>query len=50
MFLHISKKGASKFKLSEGFQHVPVVHLHGEADPVVRFNLIGFFLVKCVSY
>lgn len=28
--------GASKFKLTEGLQQVPVLHCHGDADPVVR--------------
>lgn len=33
---HTLLTGASKFKLSDGHEHLPVLHAHGEADPVVR--------------
>jgi hypothetical protein len=30
--------GASKFKITPGFEGVPVMHCHGTADPVVIFD------------
>lgn len=30
--------GSSRFKLTEGFESTPILHCHGTADPVVRFD------------
>ena len=30
--------GQSQFKLTEGFEDVPILHCHGQADPVVAYT------------
>lgn len=30
--------GASKFRLTPGFEDVPVLHCHGTSDPVVQYS------------